>query len=335
MSVKTIVYTSNPDFVPNSLESIRTFANRNDKFYTCYVNDDDPLANVEPGAHIVTTKGNNVYVLNVYDGMAEIVGKKNSIVGVAELNYPFNKVRSTSKKTNNTLASYSDKLKNMFMPTEAEGVRVAMDGGICVATSQGYVTINDNNELVSYPEELTIDALPAYIISKPASKLVKGDIIALDRSYAKVTNVSENGRITAISYTGTGKSIHTIKDFLLNQSVVRVVVSLAGQVNGLGMNPMMMIALSMSNKKDLKSILPLMMMSQQNGAMGMNPMMLMAMGDDVNMKDIFMLSAMGGQNLFGNMFQAPTAAPAAAPAAPVVVKATAPVVDNANGDTEE
>ena len=184
-----------------------------------------------------------------------------------------------------------------------------------LATAQGYVSIDKNNNLTSYPEELTID-LPVYIISKPKEQLAVGDVIALERSYAKVTKISD-GKITAISYTGSGKTIHTIKDFLFNQTMVRVVVSLAGNVGG-QINPMLLLALS--NKDDKDALLPLLMMNQNGGALGMNPMMLMMLtdkGEGTSMKDMLLLSAMSGGNMFGGMFgQVPQ--PAKAKEAPAV-----------------
>lgn len=202
------------------------------------------------------------------------------------------------------------------MPTEAKDVRVSMDGNICVATNQGYVAIDAQNHLTAYPEELTLP-LPVFIMSKPKENLVVGDIIALDRSYAKVTSI-KGEKINAISYTGAGKLIRTIKDFMFNQTMVRVVVSLTGNMGG-QMNPMMLMALAKDGKKDdsLASLLPLMMMNQQGGAVAGNPMMfaLLAGKDGLSTKDMLMMSMMGGNSPFGNMFgaaQAPAQAPAQA-----------------------
>lgn len=199
------------------------------------------------------------------------------------------------------------------MPSEAKDVRIATDGNICVATTQGYVAIDKNNCLTSYPEELTLD-LPVFVISKPKDQLQVGDVIALERSYAKVTKI-EGDKITAIGYTGAGKTVHTIKDFIFNQTMVRVVISLAGNVGG-QMNPMLLLALS--DKDDKNSMLPLLMMNQNGGALGMNPMMLMLLsgkGGDFDVKDMLMMSALGGNaNPFGGLFGAPAAQ--AAPVAP-------------------
>lgn len=314
--IKSILYTSNPNFVPTTLEQVSNFAEENGKFMTCFAKEGSELYSVEEGAHILSSKGNHIYVLET--GGDYSYAKKSNIVGVVQVDYPFGStgekplVNTTSGVTKNTIAGFSDRLKETFMPTEAKDVRVSMDGNICVATTQGYVAIDAQNHLTAYPEELTLQ-LPVFIMSKPKENLVVGDIIALDRSYAKVTSI-KGEKINAISYTGAGKIIRTIKDFLFNQTMVRVVVSLTGNMGG-QMNPMMLMALAKDGKKDdsLASLLPLMMMNQQGGAVAGNPMMfaLLAGKDGLSTKDMLMMSMMGGNNPFGNMFGA-----AQAPAAP-------------------
>ena len=287
---KTILFTKNPNFVPTSLEQVSNFADENNKFYVCYTDDNAKAASLEVGAHVLTGKGNHIYVLEVEDGTTTYDFAKNTnITRIVSVDYPFADYQPVKKaKKATSIKGMSDRIKEMFMPTEAEGVRIATDGNICVATAQGYVTIDKDNNLISYPEELTLN-LPVFIISKPKEQLAVGDVIALEKSYAKVTKIN-GGKITAISYTGAGRIIHTIKDFLFNNTMVRVVVSLAGNL-GNNMNPMFLLA--MSKDKDSKSLLPLLMMSQNNGAMNMNPLALMAFaGDgDFDVKDMLMMSA--------------------------------------------
>lgn len=313
--IKSILYTSNPNFVPTTLEQVANFAEENGKFLTCFAKEGTELYSVEEGAHILSSKGNHIYVLET--GGDYSYAKKSNIIGVVQVDYPFTGkplVNCTSGITKNTIAGFSDHLKETFMPTEAKDVRVSMDGNICVATNQGYVAIDAQNHLTAYPEELTLP-LPVFIMCKPKENLVVGDIIALDRSYAKITSI-KGEKINAISYTGAGKIIRTIKDFLFNQSMVRVVVSLAGNMGG-QMNPMMLMALAKDDKKgdSLTSLLPFMMMTQQGGTVTGNPMMfaLLAGKDGLSTKDMLMMSMMGGNNPFGNMFGA---AQAPAPAAP-------------------
>ncbi len=296
---KSILYTSNPNFVPTTLREVNDFAEDEGKYLTCMASEESKLYNVKPGAHILTTKGNHVYILEVGDDYSW--AKKSNITGVASVDYPFNTTNKTM--TTNSISNFSDRIKNMFMPTEVNDVRIATDGNICVATSQGYVAIDAQNHLTSYPEELTL-ALPVFVMCKPKEALVVGDVIALEKSYAKITSI-KGEKINAISYTGSGKIIRTIKDFLFNQTMVRVVVSLAGNLGG-QMNPMMLLALSKDSK--MSSLLPLMMMGQNGGALSANPMMLalLAGGDsDFSTKDMLMMSMMGGNNMFANMFAAP------------------------------
>lgn len=310
--IKTIIYTSNPNFVPVNLDQVINFAVENSKFYVCYASEDSKVGRLQVGAHVVSAKGNNIYVLEVADGNVERpFAKKCNITNYISVDYPFadyQPVEIVNNKTTKTLDNMNDnsikgisaRIKEIFMPTEAKDVRIATDGNICVATNQGYVSIDADNNLTSYPTELTLD-LPVFIICKPKDQLAVGDVIALERSYAKVVKI-EGDKISAIGYTGSGKTIHTIKDFLFNQTMIRVVVSLAGNVGG-QINPMLLMALS-----DKDSILPLLMMSQQGGAVGMNPMLLMMLADkngsDLSIKDVLLMSALGGENLFGGLFGA-------------------------------
>lgn len=341
MSNKFLVYTSNLPFTPKSMEDVINFAKDESKFRIASVELNGHLADVKAGDNIITNKGNSIYVIKaITDSLENLDAETREYLDTLSREYGLKKVNITSvaqvikfetwcktakvfnnNKTSNNMKENSIKgitarIKEMFMPTEAKDVRIATDGNICVATNQGYVSIDAQNNLTSYPAELTLD-LPVFIISKPKEQLAVGDVIALDRSYAKVIKI-EGDKISAIGYTGAGKTIHTIKDFLFNQTMVRVVVSLAGNVGG-QINPMLLMALSDKNDKD--SILPLLMMSQQGGAVGMNPMLLMMLAGkdgDSSMKDMLLMSALGGGNVFGGLFGAPQAAPAPqAPQAPV------------------
>ena len=339
MSNKFLVYTSNLPFMPKSMEEVINFAKEENKFRIAPVELNGHLADVKAGDNILTNKGNSIYVIKaITDSLENLDAETREYLDTLSREYGLKKVGITSvaqvvkfetwcktakvfnNKTSNNMKENSIKgitarIKEMFMPTEAKDVRIATDGNICVATNQGYVSIDAQNNLTSYPAELTLD-LPVFIISKPKEQLTVGDVIALERSYAKVVKI-EGDKISAIGYTGAGKTIHTIKDFLFNQTMVRVVVSLAGNVGG-QINPMLLLALSDKNDKD--SILPLLMMSQQGGAVGMNPMLLMMLAGkdgDSSMKDMLLMSALGGGNIFGGMFGANQCACAqAAPVAP-------------------
>lgn len=354
--VKFVVYTSNLPFMPKNMEEVINFAKEQNKFRIASVELNPCLSDVKAGDNIITKKGNSLYVIRAIEESIDNVSPETGRyldtltreyglkkVGITSVDNvvrfetwcksakPIINSSKTNSKTNNNMTTknsikgFADRLKSMFMPVEAEGVRIATDGNICVATSQGYVAIDKNNSLTSYPEELTLN-LPVFIVSKPKEQLAVGDVIALERSYAKVTKI-EGDKITAIGYTGAGKTVHTIKDFLFNQTMIRVVVSLAGNIGG-QINPMMLLALS--DKDDKSSLLPLMMMSQNAGMVGMNPMMLMALTGkgDFDIKDMFMMSALSGNaNPFGTMFGAQPQATQPAPEVPAAP--AAPAEDNA------
>lgn len=293
--VKSILYTSNPDFVPVNLDQVEQFADETGKYYTCYANEGTQVGDLTRGAHVVTAKGNNVYVLEVGDNTEFNFAKKCNITGIVNVEYPFCDdkpiLNQHSVKTmpKNSIKGISSRIKEMFMPSEAKDIRITTDGNICVATPQGYVAIDKNNCLTSYPEELTLD-LPVFIISKPKEQLALNDVIATNGGYVKVTRINDN-KISGIKYTGSGTTIHTIKDYLMNQTMVRVVVSLAGNLGG-QMNPMLLFALS--DKEDKDSLLPLLLMNQNGSSLKMNPMMLLMANKDLSTKDILLLSTMNG-----------------------------------------
>lgn len=335
MSNKILIYTSNLSNTPKKLSDIIDFAKANNKFRICEVGLNAHLEGVKPGDNIVTKKGNSIYIIKAFDRDLTMLNAEDAeYVDYLTRNYDLKKVNITSvahivkygewckfakpllvkdeKMAKNSINNFADRFKAMFMPTEAKDVRLTMDGNIAVATANGYNVIDNNNELTSYPEELVVE-LPVFVLCKPLNQLKVGDIIALERSYAKVIKI-DGSKLTCIGYTGSGKTVHAIKDILFNQQMVRVVTSLAGTTDG-AVNPMLMFALA---GKDNDSILPLLMMQQNGGQVAANPMMMaMMLGKDKgNLSDLMMLSAFTGNNPFANLFQ-----PAPAPA-------PAPVVDN-------
>lgn len=341
--VKFVIYTSNLPFMPKSMDEVIEFAKEQNKFRIASVELNPCLADIKAGDNIITKKGNSIYVLKaIEESLDNLSPETQEYLDTLAREYGLKKVGITSvdtiikfetwcktakpiinpknvkkEMTKNSIKGFADRLKSMFMPVEAKDVRIATDGNICVATAQGYVSIDANNKLTSYPTELTLD-LPVFIVSKPKEQLTVGDVIATERGYAKVVKI-DGDKITAIGYTGSNKTIHTIKDFLFNQTMIRVVVSLAGNVGG-QINPMLLLALS--DKEDKNALLPLLMMNQNGGAVGMNPMMLMMLsgkGGDFDVKDMLMMSAFSGNaNPFGNLFGNQLAK--AAPAEPEIVE---------------
>lgn len=323
---KFLIYTSNLDRNPRSMRDVIRFAQQAPKFYLASVELSDVLGNVREGDNIITKKGNSIYVIRAIsesvddwsDETREYVEELSRQYGLKRCNITSvaqvikfetwcKQGRAIINKTMGSISNLSKTMFSKFMPAKAEGVRVSMDGNICVETSEGYVTIDANNKLASYPEEFTVD-LPVFTICKSIDQLAVGDIIKCPKSYAKITKI-DGEKLTAISFTGTGKVVHTIKDILFNQTTVRVVVSMVGNIGG-QMNPMMMMALmdkeSGSGKGlDTTALLAMMSMNQNGGNLGINPMMMMFMGggdDKSSLKDLLLMSAMTGGNGF-NMFQ--------------------------------
>lgn len=340
---KILIYTSNIGTTPKNLREVVHFAEANDKFRIAEVGLNAHLADVKVGDNIITKKGNSLYIIKAFDKTVdELSGADREYIDTLVRNYDVKKVNitsvanrikfetwckearpllntesknsKTSTMTGNSIKNFGERLKANFMPTEAKDVRIATDGNICVATSEGYVAIDNNFELTTYPDELTLD-FPVFILPKPIAQLKPGDVIARDRSYAKVKSVKD-GKITVVGYTGAGSTVHPIKDFLLGQTTVKVVVSFAGNIEG-NFNPMLLLALSKDKKND--NLLPLLMMNQTGGALTANPMMLaMLAGDgDFDFKDLLMYSAFGGQNLLGNLFGGAASAAPQAKVAPV------------------
>lgn len=344
---KIVIYATNLGVVPKNLDDVKSIAKSNRKLRITEVADDSYLAGVSAGDELITEKGNRLYVVKIFDGNLEgLSGYDREYIndlyrnyGLKESNVKAVKSRTkyttwckeaaafeikkskdskTTTMTGNSIKNFGERLKANYMPVEAKDVRIATDGNICVATTDGYVTIDNDFNLVSYPEEFTL-SFPVFIMPKPIDQLKVGDVIARDRSYAKVKSIKD-GSITVVGFTGAGSKVYPIKDFLLGSTTVRVVTSLAGNIAGAGINPLMFLALSKDKKND--SLLPLLLMNQTGSAVTANPMMLaMLAGDgDFDTKDLLMYSALaGGQSPLAGLFGAAPAAPAApkAPEAPV------------------
>lgn len=314
MTNKFIVYAVKVDQVFNSFAQLCSWLNESDLYRVSSIEHLPKLANVQPGDIITTKKGNKLYVVNTYkdfdDPMLTDFCYHHEVKESKILNVVNVKSRSSwdksyvaeEKASPVSTVSMADKVKSMFMPTKVDNIAISVNGDICVATKDGYVAINSDNELVSYPSELVLADMPAYVISKPVDQVVAGDIVQVKNSYVKVVRRS-GVKLTTISYTGSGKTVHTIKDILLNQNLVRVVMTLTGSVNN-QINPMMFMMLAKDGGSD--NLLPLMMMNQQNGSLATNPMLMaLAMGDGgFDSKTLLMTSMMGGSTPFGNLFNA-------------------------------
>lgn len=213
------------------------------------------------------------------------------------------KTTDNTMKKNTMVQGMVDKMKSQFIPQKEDGVKLSMDGSLCVLVNDEYIGINSDGELVSYPEELCIEA-PVYSIAKPTKDVKVGDIIKRKNTYAKVIQVKDDKTLKCLTYSGYVNNKKEIKDFVLNQSVERVLINLFNFDKSSGFNPM--IFMLAEDGFDAKNLMLMQMMQQQNGGDsnflgGMNPMMLMLMdkGNESSMSDILMMSmVMGKSNPF-------------------------------------
>lgn len=315
--IKFILYVaaSNMGFMPKTLNEVINYGKTNGKVRLTSVNPDSVLQRVKKGDFIITKKGNPLYVIEVTDRtqenwtpdfrqMVRDLAASGSPITSVSTRTPMEKwspsyralagaeggaCKSAEKTT--TGSSLMDRIKARLMPQEINDVRIAMDGKICVKSNEGFVTITDDNEFVTYPEEMLLD-MPAYTMSKPCNTIVVGDIIRHNGQYIKVTCLKE-GRIKGLTYNGNETVVYDIKDALLNQSMAQVVLTLSGTVNGT-INPLM---LALMNKKGKNSdLLPFLMMGQNNGQMALNPAMLMLLCKENDSDMLLPMLMMGQQN---------------------------------------
>lgn len=191
--------------------------------------------------------------------------------------------------------SFIEKYKSQFIPKKEESLKLSMDGNICVPIGSEYVGINSENELISYPAEMCMD-MPVYIISKPYAQVQVGDIVKLNNSFLKVLRKNDNGTLQCLSFSGYSSNRREIKDFMLGQALVRVVVNMFSGMTTGGFNPMM-LALANNEDMDMKDLMMIQMMQGNGGSF--NPMMLMMMdkgGDNSMLETMMMMQMMGGQN---------------------------------------
>jgi hypothetical protein len=209
-----------------------------------------------------------------------------------------------------------ERMKASFIPQVDDKARLAMDGTVCVRTN----TANGKewlgvkgNEIVAYPEDLLLEDVPVFTISKTIDQIKIGDIVkATPSTYARVEKIKE-GQIFSTSFGGNMRKNVPVTDFLTQQKTVRVVVNPFGVAGGADMNNNMMLMMLLDNKEeksgDLAEIMMLAsMINGQSSAnpfanMMSNPMALMAFAGKggSSMKDIMMLQML--QN--GGLMAAP------------------------------
>ena len=224
--------------------------------------------------------------------------------------------KTKKMKDNKMVSGLIERYKSQFFPEKEERVKIAMDGAICVPVNNEYVGVKSDGSLTSYPEEFLID-VPVFSISKPQAQVKVGDIVKIGARYGRVNAKNGDGSLKILYFSGVTGNTHEIKDMLLGQSLVRVLVNMFSFNESNGMNPMMLLAMSDKEDLDMKSLFLMQAMSNgqgfgSNSINGFNPMMLLALSDkDGKSNDIFPTMALmqmmnGGNSLFGTSATAPT-----------------------------
>lgn len=279
---------------------------------------------------IINIKQSNSRMVYNVDG--ERVALKNlnvdSINGVSTtkkeeltFNNPLN--NKEMKKANNMFAGIADKYKSQWIPEREEGVKMSMDGTMCIAIGDEYIGMKSDGTLTSYPREVLID-VPVYSINKPSTQVQIGDVIKNGpKSYGKVMMKNPDGSLKILSYTGYTHNKQEVQDFLLGQAMTRVLVNVFNFDAG-GFNPLIFALSDENSDFDIKDMVMLQMMTGNNNIFGgntggMNPLMLMALtgkgeGEGNDMLNLMIMSQMmGGQNPLQNIV--PPVKQEAAPAA--------------------
>ena len=224
--------------------------------------------------------------------------------------------KTKKMKDNKMVSGLIERYKSQFFPEKEERVKIAMDGAICVPVNNEYVGVKSDGSLTSYPEEFLID-VPVFSISKPQAQVKVGDVVKIGTRYGRVNAKNGDGSLKILYFSGVTGNTHEIKDMLLGQSLVRVLVNMFSFNESNGMNPMMLLAMSDKEDLDMKSLFLMQAMSNgqgfgSNSINGFNPMMLLALSDkDGKSNDIFTTMALmqmmnGGNSLFGTSVTAPT-----------------------------
>ena len=227
--------------------------------------------------------------------------------------------KTKKMKDNKMVSGLIERYKSQFFPEKEERVKIAMDGAICVPVNNEYVGVKSDGSLTSYPEEFLID-VPVFSISKPQAQVKVGDIVKIGARYGRVNAKNGDGSLKILYFSGVTGNTHEIKDMLLGQSLIRVLVNMFSFNESNGMNPMMLLAMSDKEDLDIKSLFLMQAMSNgqsfgSNSANGFNPMMLLALSDnDGKSNDMFTTMALmqmmnGGNSLFGTPVTTPVTTP--------------------------
>lgn len=231
------------------------------------------------------------YAITHYDNKTVKELKRFGVVERKTITNTTNKPMKT-----NMFASVIEKYKSQFIPVEEKNVRITIDGNIAVKVNNEYRSINKDDEITSYTEEMCFD-FPVWSINKLYNKVVVGDIIYAGDQYAKVISINNNGALRCLTYNGDVTTQREIKDFFIKQPFVKTLVNMFSGISA-DINPMMMLAFAGDNVNMQDILMMQMMQGQQN----INPMMLLLLNKDQSdskaLEMMLMMQMMNGKNLF-------------------------------------
>lgn len=213
-------------------------------------------------------------------------------------------------KTNEMFTGMMTKYSGQFIPQKEDKVRMSLTGLLCVPQDGEYIGADNENNLVSFPAEMTLP-IPVYSIVKQNSALAIGDIIKNSNSYSKVIAVNPDGSLKTLSFSGFTHNKKPVKDFMLGEATTRVLINMFNFDEKSGFNPIF-FAMASGETMDVNSLLMLSMTPQgknlfSNAGGGFNPAMLWMLDKDrqnggSDMATMMLMSSMmGGQNPFGNI----------------------------------
>ena len=227
-----------------------------------------------------------------------------------------NATKTNKSMSNKMFSKLIDYYKSQLFPEKEEGVKVSIDGALCVPVNGEYIGVKPDGSLTSYSEQVLID-VPVYSINKPQEQVKVGDIVKIGTRYGRVNAKNTDGSLEIIYFNGVSENTHEIKDMLLGQSLVRVLVNMFNSNESNNINPMMLFAMADKEDIDMKSLFLMQAISNGHGvggncANGFNPMMLLALSDE-NSKNNDMLTTMalmqmmnGGNGFFNNPSNTPS-----------------------------
>ena len=141
-------------------------------------------------------------------------------------------------------------------------------------------------------------SVPVYLVNKFYAQVKIGDVVKVNNSYSKVVKKNTNGSLSCLSYSGYMQNKKEIKDFMLGQSFIKVVINMFSNIQVNGVNPM--ILAMAEDGIDMKDLMILQMMQGSNDGQ-MNPMFMMAMmdkgGNNSMIETMLMMQMMGNNQM--------------------------------------